>query len=135
MKLKFEFNQAEFIIQVVDNNWKLGYICESDIEAIIYLIPSAKIKKEKDIPKSEVNQVTELQLRISIKNGKEILPSILVNWSFDDIKYNDLSTKIEQLVSEHIGYFLAYKDDNLELEVTSKEIKEEAPKSKSIKTN
>lgn len=74
-----------------------------------------EIKKEKDIIKSEVNQVTELQLRISIKNGKEILPSILVNWFFDDIKYNDLSTKIEQLVSEHIGltfsneYFLAYK--------------------------
>ncbi|CAB5380270.1 unnamed protein product [Rhizophagus irregularis] len=74
-----------------------------------------EIKKEKDIIKSEVNQVTELQLHISIKNGKEILPSILVNWSFNDIKYNDLSTKIEQLVSEHIGltfsneYFLAYK--------------------------
>ncbi|CAB5160602.1 unnamed protein product [Rhizophagus irregularis] len=124
-----------------------------------------------------LNQVTELQLRISIKNGKEILPSILVNWSFDDIKYNDLSTKIEQLVSEHIGltfsnkYFLAYKgssevgagtlldneitfeeflkdykryisnnkkvmiiDDNLELEVTSEETEEEAPKSKSVKT-
>ncbi|PKY32600.1 hypothetical protein RhiirB3_394158 [Rhizophagus irregularis] len=132
-----------------------------------------EIKKEKDIIKSEVNQVTELQLRISIKNGKEILPSILVNWSFDDIKYNDLSTKIEQLVSEHIGltfsneYFLAYKgssevgagtlldneitfeeflkdykryisnnkkDDNLELEVTSEETEEEAPKSKSVKT-
>ncbi|CAB4491240.1 unnamed protein product [Rhizophagus irregularis] len=74
-----------------------------------------EIKKEKDIIKSEVNQVTELQLHISIKNGKKILPSILVNWSFNDIKYNDLSTKIEQLVSEHIGlifsneYFLAYK--------------------------
>ncbi|CAB5199486.1 unnamed protein product [Rhizophagus irregularis] len=152
-----------------------------------------EIKKEKDIIKSEVNQVIELQLRISIKNEKEILPSILVNWSFDDIKYNDLSTKIEQLVSEHIGltfsneYFLAYKgssevgagtlldneitfeeflkdykryisnnkkvmiivtmkdkkkdkkkreykDDNLELEVTSEETEEEAPKSKSVKT-
>ncbi|CAG8758206.1 7834_t:CDS:2, partial [Rhizophagus irregularis] len=100
-----------------------------------------------------MNQVTELQLRISIKNG--------------------LLTKIEQLVSEHIGltfsneYFLAYKsssevgagilldneitfeeflkdykryisnnkkNDNLELEVTSKETEEEVPKSKSVKT-
>ncbi|UZO09970.1 uncharacterized protein OCT59_030179 [Rhizophagus irregularis] len=104
-----------------------------------------------------LNQVTELQLRISIKNG--------------------LLTKIEQLVSEHIGltfsneYFLAYKsssevgagilldneitfeeflkdykryisnnkkvmiiNDNLELEVTSKETEEEVPKSKSVKT-
>ncbi|CAB4484291.1 unnamed protein product [Rhizophagus irregularis] len=57
-----------------------------------------EIKKEKDIIKSEVNQVTELQLRISIKNG--------------------LLTKIEQLVSEHIGltfsneYFLAYKSSS-----------------------
>ncbi|PKY43519.1 hypothetical protein RhiirA4_457515 [Rhizophagus irregularis] len=120
-----------------------------------------EIKKEKDITKSEVNQVTELQLRISIKNGKEILPSILVNWFFDDIKYNDLSTKIEQLVSEHIGsnsevgagtlldneitfeeFLKDYKryisnnkkDDNLELEVTSEETEEEAPKSKSVKT-
>ncbi|GBC23272.1 uncharacterized protein OCT59_013867 [Rhizophagus irregularis] len=118
-----------------------------------------EIKKEKDIIKSEVNQVIELQLRISIKNEKEILPSILVNWSFDDIKYNDLSTKIEQLVSEHIGltfsneYFLAYKgssevgagtllDNEITFEeflkdykqVTSEETEEEAPKSKSVKT-
>ncbi|CAB4495309.1 unnamed protein product [Rhizophagus irregularis] len=27
MRLKFELNQAEFIIRVVDNNWKPGYIC------------------------------------------------------------------------------------------------------------
>ncbi|CAB4433656.1 unnamed protein product [Rhizophagus irregularis] len=45
MRLKFELNQAEFIIQVVDNNWKSGYICESDMEAIIYLTPSAAINE------------------------------------------------------------------------------------------
>ncbi|CAB5368885.1 unnamed protein product [Rhizophagus irregularis] len=88
-----------------------------------------EIKKEKNGTKSDifseesgilivVNPVTELQLRISIKNGKEVLPSILVNWSFDDIKYIDFSTKVEQLVSEHIGltfnseYFLAYKGNS-----------------------
>jgi hypothetical protein len=87
-----------------------------------------EIKKEKNDTKSDifseesggliaVNPVTELQLRISIKNGKELLPSILVNWLFDDIKYIDFSTKVE-LVSKHIGltfnneYFLAYKGNS-----------------------
>src|SRR5205823_2121240 len=85
-----------------------------------------EIKKEKkldiksDVSKKSsglmvVNPVKELQLRVSIKNGKETLPSILVNWPFDDIEYIDFSTRVEQLVSEHIGltfsneYFLAYK--------------------------
>lgn len=45
MRLKFELNQAEFIIRIVDNNWKPGYICESDMEAIIYLTPSAVINE------------------------------------------------------------------------------------------
>ena len=36
MRLKFELNQTEFIIRIVDNNWKPSYICESDMEAIIY---------------------------------------------------------------------------------------------------
>ncbi|RGB28301.1 hypothetical protein C1646_767990 [Rhizophagus diaphanus] len=45
MRLKFKLNQAEFIIQVVDNNWKPDYICESDMKAIIYLTPSAVINE------------------------------------------------------------------------------------------
>ncbi|CAB5395464.1 unnamed protein product [Rhizophagus irregularis] len=45
MRLKIELNQVEFIIRVVDNNWKPGYICESDMEAIIYLTPSAAINE------------------------------------------------------------------------------------------
>ncbi|KAF0472157.1 hypothetical protein F8M41_025054 [Gigaspora margarita] len=45
MRIKFKLNQEEFIIQVVDNNWKPGYSCKSDIEAIIYLISSMAINK------------------------------------------------------------------------------------------
>ena len=56
-----------------------------------------------------------MQLRVLIKNGKETLPSIFVNWSLDDMEYVDFLIKVEQIVSEHIGlifrneYFLAYK--------------------------
>ena len=45
MRLKIELNQTEIIIRVVDNNWKPGYICESDMEALIYLTPSAAINE------------------------------------------------------------------------------------------
>ncbi|CAB4426206.1 unnamed protein product [Rhizophagus irregularis] len=45
MRLKFELNQIEFIIRVIDNNWKPGYICELDKEAIIYSTPSAAINE------------------------------------------------------------------------------------------
>ncbi|CAB4404930.1 unnamed protein product [Rhizophagus irregularis] len=110
-----------------------------------------EIKKEKDITKSEVNQVTELQLRISIKNGKEILPSILVNWSneyFLTYKSNsevgagtllDNEITFEEFLKDYKRYISNNKkvmiiDDNLELEVTSEETEEEAPKSKSVKT-
>ncbi|CAG8648174.1 8761_t:CDS:2, partial [Gigaspora rosea] len=41
----FELNQKEFIIRVVDNNWKPGYMCELDTEAIVYLISSAAINE------------------------------------------------------------------------------------------
>ncbi|RIA84831.1 hypothetical protein C1645_831717 [Glomus cerebriforme] len=40
MRLKFELNQTEFIIRVVENNWKPGYICELDMETTIYSTPS-----------------------------------------------------------------------------------------------
>jgi hypothetical protein len=45
MRIKFELNQTEFIIRVVDNNWKPGYICESDAESLIYSTPSAVINE------------------------------------------------------------------------------------------
>ena len=45
MRIKFEFNQKEFIIRVVDNNLKPGYVCESDTEAIIYSTSSAAINE------------------------------------------------------------------------------------------
>ncbi|CAG8666078.1 12119_t:CDS:2, partial [Gigaspora rosea] len=38
-------NQEEFIIRVVNNNWKPSYVCESDIEAIIYSTSSAAINE------------------------------------------------------------------------------------------
>ncbi|RIB05719.1 hypothetical protein C2G38_2218909 [Gigaspora rosea] len=41
----FELNQKEFIIRVVDNNWKPGYVCELDTEAIVYLTSSAAINE------------------------------------------------------------------------------------------
>src|SRR6266542_1520877 len=53
--------------------------------------------------------------RVIIKNGKETLPSILVNFLLDNIEYNNFLMKVEQVVSEHIGlifkneYLLAYK--------------------------
>ncbi|CAG8591634.1 19940_t:CDS:2, partial [Racocetra fulgida] len=45
MRIKFELNQEEFIIQVVGNNRKPGYVCELDIEAIIYSTSSAAINE------------------------------------------------------------------------------------------
>ncbi|RHZ54944.1 hypothetical protein Glove_421g37 [Diversispora epigaea] len=45
MRIKFELNQKEFIIRVVDNNWKPGYVCELDTEAIIYSTSSAAINE------------------------------------------------------------------------------------------
>ncbi|PKY17922.1 hypothetical protein RhiirB3_430642 [Rhizophagus irregularis] len=45
MRIKFELNQTEVIIRVVDNNWKHGYVCELDMEAIIYSTPSAAINE------------------------------------------------------------------------------------------
>jgi hypothetical protein len=45
LRVKFELNQKEFIIRVVDNNWKPGYVCESDTEAIIYSTSSAAINE------------------------------------------------------------------------------------------
>jgi hypothetical protein len=87
-----------------------------------------KVKKVKDLDIEKSNKSTlksstdlaidlpkELQLRISIKNGKETLPSILVNWTLNNMEYIDFLTKVELLVSEHVGlifkgeYFLAYK--------------------------
>ncbi|GES78598.1 hypothetical protein GLOIN_2v1792087 [Rhizophagus clarus] len=64
-----------------------------------------------------VNLITELQLHVSIKNRKELLPSILVNWSFDNIKYIDFLTKNNKLE-----------------DMASEETEEEIPKPKSIKT-
>ncbi|RHZ81548.1 hypothetical protein Glove_118g21 [Diversispora epigaea] len=45
MRIKFELNQEEFIIRVVDNNRKPGYVCELDMEAIIYSTSSAAINE------------------------------------------------------------------------------------------
>ncbi|CAG8830910.1 16539_t:CDS:2, partial [Gigaspora margarita] len=45
MRIKFELNQKEFIIRVVNNNWKPGYVCELDTEAIVYLTSSAAINE------------------------------------------------------------------------------------------
>ena len=45
MRIKFELNQKELIIQVVDNNLKPGYVCELDTEAIIYSTSSAAINE------------------------------------------------------------------------------------------
>src|SRR5438034_11810595 len=45
MRIKFELNQEELIIRVVDNNLKPGYVCESDTEAMIYSTSSAAINE------------------------------------------------------------------------------------------
>src|SRR2546430_1448305 len=84
-----------------------------------------EIKKEKSLNTKKFNNTStssiidltkKLQFRISIKNGKEILPFILVNFSLDNMEYNDFLMKVEQVISKHIGlifkneYLLAYKD-------------------------
>ncbi|CAG8650635.1 11891_t:CDS:2, partial [Diversispora eburnea] len=45
MRIKFELHQEKFIIQVVDNNWKPGYVCKLDMEAIIYSTSNAAINE------------------------------------------------------------------------------------------
>ncbi|RIB18022.1 hypothetical protein C2G38_2185785 [Gigaspora rosea] len=45
IKIKFELNQKEFIIRVVNNNWKPDYVCELNTEAIVYLTSSAAINE------------------------------------------------------------------------------------------
>jgi hypothetical protein len=121
-----------------DSNYKFGYevnlessffcsLCSACNSKITREINKAEkeIKKEKSLNTKKSNNNTstslvvdltkELQFRISIKNRKEILPSILVNFSLDNMEYNDFLMKVEQVVSEHVGlifkneYILAYK--------------------------
>ena len=120
-----------------DSNFKFSYgvnlepplfcsLCSACNSKITREINKAEkeIKKEKSSNTKKFNNTStssivdltkELQFRISIKNGKETLPSILVNFSLDNMEYNDFLMKVEQVVSEHIGlifkneYLLAYK--------------------------
>lgn len=119
-----------------DSNFKFGYgvnlesslfcsLCSACNSKVTREMSKAEkeMKKEKSISAKKSNTSTslvvdltkELQFRISIKNGKEILPSILVNFSLDNMEYSDFLMKVEQVVSEHIGlifkneYLLAYK--------------------------
>jgi len=140
--LRYDIDNSQPFLKEFMNksNLKFGY--EVNLETSFYCVlctacnskmsrESNKIGKEikKEKTKSDVsskkssdlmvvNPTKELQLRVSIKNGKETLPSILINWPFDDMEYIDFLTKVEQLVSEHIGltlkneYVLAYKSSS-----------------------
>ncbi|RHZ74795.1 hypothetical protein Glove_219g105 [Diversispora epigaea] len=74
MRIKFELNQKEFIIRVVDNNWKLGYVCELDTEAIIYLTSSATINET-------YKKIFNAKTRFSE-------PSVLALGSSDQVEWN-----------------------------------------------
>ncbi|CAB4493351.1 unnamed protein product [Rhizophagus irregularis] len=63
MRIKFELNQTEVIIRVVDNNWKHGYVCELDMEAIIYSTPSAAIN---ETYKKKINVKTRFSGPVSV---------------------------------------------------------------------
>ncbi|CAG8716840.1 11765_t:CDS:2 [Rhizophagus irregularis] len=84
MRLKFELNQAEFIIRVVDNNWKPGYICESDMKAIIYLTPSVLGFDNEIITKQLQAEVLIFPLQIII-HGIKVFMATLVNYEITNV--------------------------------------------------
>ncbi|CAB4475094.1 unnamed protein product [Rhizophagus irregularis] len=96
-----------------------------------------EIKKEKDIIKSEVNQVTELQLRLTFSNeyflaykgSSEVGAGTLLD---NEITFEEFLKDYKRYISNNKKVMII--DDNLELEVTSEKTEEEAPKSKSVKT-
>ncbi|RGB24665.1 hypothetical protein C1646_772760 [Rhizophagus diaphanus] len=88
-----------------NSNFKFGYEVNLEPSFFCSLCSACNI----------VDLTKELQFRISIKNGKETLPSILVNFLLNNMEYINFLIKVEQVVSEHIGlifkneYLLAYK--------------------------
>ncbi|GBC24450.2 hypothetical protein GLOIN_2v1481129 [Rhizophagus irregularis DAOM 181602=DAOM 197198] len=92
-----------------------------------------EIKKEKDIIKSEVNQVTELQLRLTFSNEYFLAYKVSSEVGAGTLLDNEIT--FEEFLKDYKRYISNNKkDDNLELEVTSEKTEEEAPKSKSVKT-
>ncbi|CAB4427887.1 unnamed protein product [Rhizophagus irregularis] len=137
------------------SNLKFGYEVnlETSFYCSLYTACNSKISREnnkfeKEIKKEEssdlmvVNPVTELQLRISIKNGKELLPSILVNCNEYFLAYKgnsevgaetllDNEITFEEFLKDYQHYISnKKKDDNLE-NTASEETEEEIPKPKS----
>ncbi|GBB85832.1 hypothetical protein RclHR1_12290001 [Rhizophagus clarus] len=67
-----------------------------------------EIKNEKNIEEASdltvINPVTELQLRVSIKNGKELLPSILGNSEAGVGTLLDNETTFEEFLKDYQHY-------------------------------
>ncbi|CAG8747362.1 23944_t:CDS:2 [Gigaspora margarita] len=90
MRIKFELNQKEFIIRVVDNNWKPGYVCELDTEAIVYLIFSFDNKVVAEQLRTEILfflfQITVYDITIFVA---ALGSSDQAEWNFADIYYQE----------------------------------------------
>ena len=81
------------------------------------IISSSPINKSTSQPSTPIITSTpsEFKLRISIKQNKQVLPSVIINFNLENLNFIDFRNKIKSYICEQVGlvyrneYTLAYK--------------------------
>jgi hypothetical protein len=75
------------------------------------IISSSPINKSTSQPSTPIITSTpsEFKLRISIKQNKQVLPSVIINFNLENPNFIDFRNKIESYICEQVG--LVYRNE------------------------